>query len=83
MAEGGVVVRRLDEEPAIAITPRTHLAWLARTSETHDAYALQHFTQAAGGTWVPLHRHLHDDEAQRQMKRLQFVNGAGGEEAVG
>jgi integrase len=26
--------------------------------------------------------HLHDDEAQRQMKRLKFVRGAGGEEPV-
>ena len=27
--------------------------------------------------------HLHDDEAQRQMTRLQFVDNAGGVDAVG
>jgi quercetin dioxygenase-like cupin family protein len=63
MAKTAVIVRRTDHEPVVGITPRTHLVWLARSSETDGAFALQHFTQAAGPTWVPFHRHLFEDEA--------------------
>ena len=32
---------------------------------------------------VRLYYHLHDGEAQRQMKRLKFVNDVGGADAAG
>jgi quercetin dioxygenase-like cupin family protein len=63
MVESTVIVRRTDDEPLINVTPRSHFVWLARASEAGEAFALQHWTTAPGGPWVPLHRHLFDDEA--------------------